>query len=117
MICLRGNVALSQFRIEKIVKSFNNKLGQSNESIKYLHAEYYTKVKYIEREISGMLMLFRKSTWKEVGKFNETGLLGIDNEFSLSVVGNGGKIGIMCGVYILHYYRLMEGYMYKDHLL
>ncbi|MEI8362767.1 MAG: phosphoribosylformylglycinamidine synthase [Betaproteobacteria bacterium] len=41
MICLRGSVALSQFRIEKIVKSFNNELGQSNESIKYLHAEYH----------------------------------------------------------------------------
>jgi GT2 family glycosyltransferase len=68
--------------------------------------------------ISGHLMVFRKSTWEMSGGFTEDKkILGVDNNFSNRVHSMGKKIYIMCGVYMLHYYRMAEGRAYKNHLL
>jgi GT2 family glycosyltransferase len=77
---------------------------------------HYDKVLDIQRPISGLLMVFRKSTWKLLGGF-KPGLLTVDNDFSKKVLQRGLKIKLMKGVYVFHYYRLKEGRKHIQHLL
>jgi GT2 family glycosyltransferase len=74
-------------------------------------------IKEINRIISGYFMMFKKSTWVEVGGFKEQGILKIDNDFSRKVLYSGKKILLMGMVYCFHYYRLNEGWENKNHLL
>lgn len=72
----------------------------------------------INKVISGMMMLVKKSTWLKVGKFTEDGgFLGVDNDFSQKILNAGLEIKIMKGVYIYHYYRHHNGITDKSHLL
>jgi GT2 family glycosyltransferase len=67
--------------------------------------------------ISGMMMCFKKSTWRKVGGFPEDKIfLGVDYGFSRKVLNDGMVIRIMTNIYIFHYYRLVEGNGYTDHL-
>ena len=75
-----------------------------------------THVETIKAPISGHLMLFKKSLWNEV-KFQEKGILAVDNQFSNDVANIGYEIGLMKGFFLIHYYRLREGIHYKTHLL
>jgi len=75
--------------------------------------------KLINRVISGMFMCFKKSTWKNVGKFTEDKkFLGVDHDFSRKVLNNKLDIRVMENIYVFHYYRLLEGGVgYMEHLL
>jgi hypothetical protein len=66
------------------------------------------------RTISGLMMLFNKDTWTKAGGFVETGIAGVDTAFSKNVYENIGCVGIIEGLYVMHYYRLAEGN--ADHL-
>jgi GT2 family glycosyltransferase len=66
--------------------------------------------------ISGLMMLFSKTAWQALGGFTETGMLGVDTDFSKRIIGAGGKIGILQGVYVMHYYRMVEGVGSREHL-
>ena len=55
--------------------------------------------------ISGVLMLLKKSAWFNSDRFQEAGMLGIDNSIHYAIRNMGGKVGLMRGVYMLHYYR------------
>lgn len=58
--------------------------------------------------VSGLMMLFKKSTWLSVGGFTEKGYT-FDSDFNKAIRKNKlGKIGIMEGVYLFHAYRLHE---------
>ena len=75
---------------------------------------YY--VTTLHREISGFLMMISKETWNEV-KFSEDGLcLGVDNDFSLSIIASGRDIKRMDGLLVWHTYRLRD-ITDKSHLL
>ena len=50
-------------------------------------------------------MLVKKSAWLESDRFKEAGLLGIDNSIHYAIRNMGGKVGLMKGVYVQHYYR------------
>lgn len=54
---------------------------------------------------SGVLILIRKSTWKTLGKFKESGMLGIDTDIHLKAKAKGEKVYLMRGVYLQHWYR------------
>ena len=58
-----------------------------------------------EAPMSGVLMLLKKSAWFNSNRFKEAGLLGIDNSIHYAIRNAGGKVGIMKGVYVQHYYR------------
>lgn len=77
-----------------------------------------TSLKDINKEISGFCMLFNKDVWEKAGGFmeREKRCLGIDNNFCWSVLEKGFKIGLMENVFCFHYYRLVEGIKYKEHL-
>jgi hypothetical protein len=66
------------------------------------------EIELTTRPISGLVMIFRKRTWMKMGGFIN-GLAGVDSAFSTKLLDAGGKIGIMKGVYVLHYYRAAEG--------
>lgn len=55
--------------------------------------------------LSGMLIMLKKSTWISSGGFKNNGLLGVDNSIHQNVVKRGGKVGMMLGMYVWHYYR------------
>lgn len=55
--------------------------------------------------ISGVLLLIKKSVWEKVGGFNESGMLTIDNDIHMKVKNLGGKVGLMKGIYVQHWYR------------
>jgi GT2 family glycosyltransferase len=80
-----------------------------------LQKQFYDTVEDFNMRASGFLMLVQKKTWKKI-KFTD-GLLGVDYAFSNDLLYSGRKILLMKGVYMLHYYRFLEGRFFKDHLL
>lgn len=98
----------------------------NNHDIKYhyeiavkLRDANYCEVKDITstRYIAGMFMLFRKSLWNRI-KFQENTPF-FDDHFSHSVIQQGGRLGLMTGLYIYHLYRIWSDTPSKDrtHLL
>lgn len=78
--------------------------------------EHLYKTTRIDRDISGFLMLIKKSTWKEM-PFPETGqCLGVDTKYGRMVREAGKKILRMDGLYVFHSYRLINGVKDKSHL-
>lgn len=55
--------------------------------------------------LGGFLILIKKSVWKKVGGFKETGMLGIDNDLHWKCMDNNEKVYLMKGVYLYHWYR------------
>lgn len=53
--------------------------------------------------VAGMFMLFRKSLWDQI-KFKEN-CITWDDQFSSDVRSIGGKLGLMKGLYMFHFYR------------
>lgn len=58
-----------------------------------------------EAPISGVMILLKKSAWFNSDRFKESGMLGVDNSIHYAIRNMGGKVGLMKGVYLLHYYR------------
>lgn len=56
-----------------------------------------------ERVIAGMFMLFPKALWNKI-KFQEK-TLHFDSLFSKAVVAQGGRLGLIEGLYAYHFYR------------
>jgi GT2 family glycosyltransferase len=93
-----------------------NKIQDPNPSMKYhrLIAEkrlkdFGTRVRTDTKTVSGLMMLFHKTTWEAVNGFMEEGIAGVDTDFSRKVSSEIGKVGILEGLYVMHYYRLVEG--------
>lgn len=82
----------------------------------HLRSQKYLVVRELHNIISGHLMLVQKRVWNACKFSEEGGILAIDNKFSRKVLNKGFKIYLMEGFYIFHYYRLIEGRQYKDHL-
>lgn len=70
-----------------------------------------------KRYIAGMLMLFPKAIWNKV-KFREN-TPAFDDYFSKDVIKNGGRLGLMKGLYVYHLYRIWSDTPEKErtHLL
>ena len=82
-----------------------------------LHKEQYGVVTDHKRPIAGALMLFPKSVWKK-HPFYPNGP-HFDSEFGFEVL-KYGKIGLMQGVYLYHFYRAYANgnpQHYKQHLI
>jgi hypothetical protein len=83
-----------------------------------LHHDHYAEVIGNPRKaIAGLFMLFPKSIWNRV-KFEENNI-ACDTAFCRAITAKGGRIGLMAGVYCLHWYRAQsaEPRTYKAHLL
>ena len=70
----------------------------------------------IDRDISGFLMMVKKSTWQQY-PFPELGkALGVDTRYGRTIRAAGLKILRMDGLYLFHIYRLLNGINNKTHL-
>ncbi len=78
--------------------------------------ESYSEVKETDINVAGFLMIFQKKTWNKY-KFSDNSIR-FDSEFTDKVKAEGGKLGIMQGVYVFHDYRLGQKnpMYYIDHL-
>jgi hypothetical protein len=84
-------------------------------SIKIFNNNRYCTKEMTGNFLSGFFFSFKKSTWKEVGGF-EDGILNVDGQFYRKV-RKIKKCLVATGFYVLHYYRMMEGHEFKDHLV
>lgn len=83
-----------------------------------LHRDHYAEVTGNPRkEIAGLFMLFPKSTWNRV-KFEEKNI-ACDTSFCRMVLQRVGNIGLLAGVYCMHWYRAQSDTprTYKEHLI
>lgn len=88
------------------------------ERAKELYRTHYGEVIGEPRKpIAGLFMLFPKSTWERV-KFEENNI-ACDTAFSKAVVSKVGCIGLLAGVYCMHWYRAQsdDPTRYKEHLI
>jgi GT2 family glycosyltransferase len=82
-----------------------------------IFAENYTTINDQVGSLSGFFLFFKKKTWDKCGPFPEdTKFVGVDTAFSKSVIAKGGRIGVIRGMYVFHYYRLAEGSAFTNHL-
>jgi GT2 family glycosyltransferase len=89
---------------------------------KELYNKMHLQVKEINDHVSGHLMCMKKNTWMLIRPdllrvTDGANLLGVDTQISNQLRGYGLKILLMRGIYLMHYYRLMEGKSYKEHLM
>jgi len=72
------------------------------------YTEFGSMVEVTENTVAGIMMLFPKRVWVDVGGFPD-GLYVkggfIDYHFSKAVMEKGYKCGIALGVYVIHQYR------------
>lgn len=87
------------------------------EKAKDAHLQNYGIVELTLKGIAGFLMLMPKRTWDKL-KFAEN-QIHFDTDFSRRLLQRGGKIGVMKGVYLFHYYRFHaeNPKQFKDHLI
>ena len=86
-----------------------------------LYKEHHLDVKEINDRVTGHLMMMKKSTWMQIRekvqeRCKDLNILSVDSVISTEVLAAGMKIRLMQGVYVLHYYRLLEGASTKTHL-
>jgi hypothetical protein len=103
--------------------------NQDSDSIRYHRqrsAEIYNRldgqVKEIDNHIAGHLICIKKSTWQTIRQellkvIDGANLLGVDTQISNEIRAHGLKIRLMRGIYLFHYYRLLEGRNSKIHLM
>jgi len=80
------------------------------------------EIEELNKRVTGHLMVMRKSTWlkfrdKIQTATEEKNLYGIDTAICQQILYAGGRILLMKGIYVFHYYRHLEGRNNKSHLL
>lgn len=110
-------------RVGNLSQCYGNEISENPDILYHeeiasrLARENRTQVKNFHGVISGMVMIIQKKTWDYIGGAGtRPGLLGVDNHISRKIIQAGKKIGIMQGLYVLHYYRLRNGRLDKSHL-
>lgn len=87
-----------------------------------LRKKFKLQADEINDRVTGHLMMMQKKTWLAIReevkeKSKELKILSVDSVISRTVLKNGKKIRLMKELYNLHYYRLLEGGKYKNHIL
>jgi hypothetical protein len=105
----------------------NNLFPEKNIVIHAMRAErcarkHAIEIEYLDKRVTGHLMCMQKATWlksRESIKEKCSGreLYGIDTIVSIQILADGGKIGLMKGLYVFHYYRMLQGAKDKSHLI
>jgi len=109
--CMTNRLARRDQRIKDEIDD-NHDVMYHYEIAERLKKENWGAVKETKKPIAGMFMLFPKSTWERV-KFAENDI-AFDDTFSNAVRRGGGKLGIMQGLYVYHFYRGWSATPAKD---
>ena len=103
-------------------------VNQQNDSIKYhkqiaenLHKTTYLQVTELNKQIAGHMIVIKKETWDIIrlnvlNRCKHETIEGVDTAISREILESGRKIYLMNAVYLLHYYRLIEGQSSRKHL-
>lgn len=75
------------------------------------------KTQNITSTMSGFLMLFPISLWKEYAFLEDKKCLGVDSSWTTTLLQAGKEIKLMTGLYCWHTYRIMTRIDDKAHLL
>ena len=91
---------------------YNSQLVQSNDvkvhrdfGKKLYKEKYDTLRRFSQGGMSGLVMVLKKSVWKQTNGYREDGILGVDNNIHSRIRKLGKEIYIMEGVYVYHWYR------------
>ena len=98
---LVGNIDLMSNDIE-----YHRNVGE------HLYKNHYSELFFPKEttHYSGVFILLKKKTWKEINGFSEDGFLRVDNDFRLRLHKNKIKFAIARGVYVYHWYRFSDKY-------
>jgi GT2 family glycosyltransferase len=94
----------------------HRELAKNIETNKSLTVEDVTDKIESKNWFSGFLILIRKSTWKNIGKFAEVGMIKVDNDYHRRAYLAGETVLQMKGVYLYHWYRGGD-FTQRDHLM
>ena len=82
-----------------------------------IRKKFGISVKEVENHITGFFICVQKKKWKEIPCPEENNKIGgVDVEWSAKFKEKGYKLLCMQGMYVLHYYRALEGIKYEKHL-
>jgi len=112
--CMTNRVGTLKQRKDGIM-SANGDMGYHRRIACRLQQNHYYDIEPLNQHCSGLMMMVRKKTWKQV-KFSD-GLLGVDFQYCDDLIAKGYDIKLMKGVYLMHYYRFLEGSKSKKHLM
>lgn len=105
--CITNRVG-QRYQVLNGVDRNNHNISYHREIGKKLLQENYTNVTDLSKPdiglFSGVLILVKKSTWKQI-EGCPNGFLGVDNEIHRRCINKGIKVGRMDGVYLYHWYR------------
>lgn len=106
--CMTNRLGLTyQLHDERISENFDIK--HHIEIAHKRYEKYGSEVEETENNIAGLMMLFPKRLWDDVGEFPEGGIHVngefLDYIFSKRTRRIGGRIGIAKGIYLFHIYR------------
>lgn len=78
-------------------------------------------VKEINDRVTGHLLVIKKSTWSAIrdkvsARCADLKILSVDTAISREILETKMPIRLMQGIYVMHYYRFLEGASYKKHL-
>ena len=93
---------------------YHRRTGEKIQADRYLEIEDVTDKPH-GKVLGGVLILIRKDVWRKIGKFKESGILGVDNHLHWACQEYGEKVYLMKGIYAYHWYRGQTGD--KTHLL
>lgn len=106
--CVANRIGTHKQRVNK-EQCTNPSMAYHRELSEARLKQYGTRVRKDVKSVSGLMLLFPKKLWEAVGGFKEDGMLAVDTEFSRAIYEKGYCIGIMEGMYVMHYYRFTEG--------
>lgn len=113
--CLTNRIASEHQRAMKNVFDETDILTHKDIAT-FLQKDRYDEVEETLLNVAGFLMIFQKKTWDKY-RFSDNSIR-FDSEFTDKVKADGGRLGIMQGVYVFHDYRLghENPIYYIDHL-
>lgn len=84
--------------------TYHRNLGQKIQQKDYSATEDVSNKNKLEA-FGGILIVLKKSVWKKIGGFDDTGILGVDNKLHWSLMDHNEKVYLMKGMYLYHWYR------------
>ena len=105
------NRVCASWQIPQFVNKNNHDISYHRGIGAKLQAENYNVVLDVTKppttQLSGVMILYKKSTWKDVPfeRYAPNRLTGTDNILHMALQKKGYKVGLMCGIYLYHWYR------------